>query len=427
MINNILSFLFTKTPLYFLTQSFWRDEAFSVILAKKPVLEIIHLSAKDFTPPLYYLLIKVWIFIFGDSEVAVRTLSLIFYALSIYIFILILENLFKEKKNLPLIFLSTLSFASLPIVVYYAFEARMYEMFLFFTLLFYYGILKNNENIWKVSALLGFFTHYFFLFNLISAYLIFSKKQRKKLLKISILPLLWLAVVSYFKITSPSNFWIQKLKLKDILYIPFYLTAGYDRNWEPLYKKAIFISIFIYFAFLASFVKSSFKKHHKHLLAFWLIIPILTTTLSSFTFLPIFLPRYLIFTTPALILILASLKNKNLALLFLFLLIGFNFTYNQYLVKHKRKIDYKKELSLIKKLADDNTLIYISSPEEYPVFVYYLGEKKVFIYNKVYENIPAYIGKVIIPKEKIVNTIPFFPKKALVFDTTQKPFLVSIK
>ncbi|PIW73452.1 hypothetical protein CO005_01355, partial [Candidatus Roizmanbacteria bacterium CG_4_8_14_3_um_filter_34_9] len=68
----MLNFLFTKTPLFFLTQPFWRDEAFSYFMAKKNIFEMLLLTAKDFNPPLYYFILHFWMNIFGSSEIALR-------------------------------------------------------------------------------------------------------------------------------------------------------------------------------------------------------------------------------------------------------------------------------------------------------------------------------------------------------------------
>jgi len=81
----------------FLVQSFWRDEAFSYLLAKKSILEIITLTVRDFSPPLYYFLLHFWINAFGKSEVALRSLSLIFYWATLYVAFLILTEVFKIK------------------------------------------------------------------------------------------------------------------------------------------------------------------------------------------------------------------------------------------------------------------------------------------------------------------------------------------
>ena len=95
----MLSFIFSKTPLSFFVQSLWRDEAFSYLLAKKNIIEIIFLTAKDYNPPLYYLILHFWIKIFGHSEIALRSLSLIFYWATIYIVFLFLTEIFKIKNK----------------------------------------------------------------------------------------------------------------------------------------------------------------------------------------------------------------------------------------------------------------------------------------------------------------------------------------
>src|SRR3989344_2939011 len=80
----MMDFLFNRTPLYFMTQSLWRDEAFSYLLAQKSIIDIIRLTAQDFNPPFYYIMLHFWISIFGKSEIALRSLSFVFFALTLY-------------------------------------------------------------------------------------------------------------------------------------------------------------------------------------------------------------------------------------------------------------------------------------------------------------------------------------------------------
>ncbi len=423
--NFFINFLFEKTPLFFLIQSLWRDEAFSILLAKKSIPKIIFLTAKDFNPPLYYLLLKFWILIFGDSEIAARTLSLLFYVFSIYAFVLILESLFKKNKGK--VFFATLVFSTLPITVYYAFEARMYSLLLFLTLIFYLGIINKNERLWKIAGLAGAFTHYFFLFNFLIFFLIADKKQKKELLKLSFFPFLWILFVTALKLPSHSGFWIKKLQIKELLYLPFYLLAAYDKNWEPLYKNALKISLFTYFLLFLSLKFSSLKKKEKKLVSLWFFLPFLLSLFLSLSFLPIFLPRYLIFITPAFVILLASINKRFLCYLSLLFVFFFNFKYNKFLIKNKRKENLKKKIYAARKILDKNTIVYILKPEEYPVYVYYLGEEKVYIYKKPYEEIPNYVGKILIPKEKITSTPPFYPKRAIIFNGDKGLFLISLK
>ncbi|MBI2641658.1 glycosyltransferase family 39 protein [Candidatus Roizmanbacteria bacterium] len=104
-----MNFLFNSTPLKFLVQDLWRDEAFSFLLAKKNIFEIIILSAKDYTPPLHAILLHFWVKLFGTSEISLRIPSLLFYWATIYVSYLFLKNIFRfgnKKSFFYLIFLS---------------------------------------------------------------------------------------------------------------------------------------------------------------------------------------------------------------------------------------------------------------------------------------------------------------------------------
>jgi hypothetical protein len=53
----------------------WLDEALTVEIARRPVGGLLAALRHDGSPPLYYLLLHVWIKVFGDGDVAVRALS----------------------------------------------------------------------------------------------------------------------------------------------------------------------------------------------------------------------------------------------------------------------------------------------------------------------------------------------------------------
>ncbi|MGB9883604.1 MAG: hypothetical protein ACPLRN_03780 [Microgenomates group bacterium] len=174
----MIDWLFTKTPLYFLTQSFWNDEAFSFLMAKKNIFEIISYSAKDYSPPLYYLILHFWIKIFGSSEIALRLFSFIFFWGVVYLGFLFLNEIFKFslKKS----FFYTLLIVINPLLVYYAFEARSYTLFAFLSGVSFYALLKNKKRLYLVSAILGLYTHYFMIFVILAQYLIKKSKESLK-------------------------------------------------------------------------------------------------------------------------------------------------------------------------------------------------------------------------------------------------------
>ncbi len=79
MWQTVISFINNHTPLLYLTQSLWRDEAFSVWITQDSLGEVIRRTGGDFNPPLYYILLHFWMRIFGRSEVTLRSLSLVFF------------------------------------------------------------------------------------------------------------------------------------------------------------------------------------------------------------------------------------------------------------------------------------------------------------------------------------------------------------
>ena len=65
-------------------QSLWFDEIVSATLAKQPFGAMLHDVARtESTPPLYYVLLWVWVRLFGTTAVALRSLSACFGLLTV--------------------------------------------------------------------------------------------------------------------------------------------------------------------------------------------------------------------------------------------------------------------------------------------------------------------------------------------------------
>jgi len=109
------------------SQSVWFDEAYSILLAKSSFSEIIRLSSIDTHPPLFYIILKIWGMIFGFSELALRSLVVLFFGASVITAGLIVKKLFGTKATLFSLALIILS----PILLRYGFEIRMYSMAMF--------------------------------------------------------------------------------------------------------------------------------------------------------------------------------------------------------------------------------------------------------------------------------------------------------
>src|SRR5260221_14760891 len=79
-------------------QSLWLDEATSALTTKMSFPDFFgKFMPGDFHPPLYYLVLRVWATFFGTSEVALRSLSLIFGIGTVYLVYLIGKDLLNRE------------------------------------------------------------------------------------------------------------------------------------------------------------------------------------------------------------------------------------------------------------------------------------------------------------------------------------------
>jgi mannosyltransferase len=107
-----------------LGQGLWIDEGISIGIAHHHWSSIPGLMKQDGSPPAYYLLLGLWIRVFGDSERATHTLSLIFGLACIPAAYAAGRALFGRSTGLVCALLVALD----PYLTYYAQETRMYEL-----------------------------------------------------------------------------------------------------------------------------------------------------------------------------------------------------------------------------------------------------------------------------------------------------------
>lgn len=104
--------------------SMWFDEAYTAKVAQQSIPALIHSSVIDVHPPLYYLLLKGWSALFGQSDFALRSLSMVAGALAGGVTLLLIRRLFGGKVMLGA--LPFIVFA--PFLLRYDIEARMYAL-----------------------------------------------------------------------------------------------------------------------------------------------------------------------------------------------------------------------------------------------------------------------------------------------------------
>ncbi len=113
-----------------LNAGFWIDEGLSVGIAHHHLASIPGLLHKDGSPPGYYLLLGVWIRVFGDGEQPTHALSLLFTLGSIPLAFAAGRSLFDRPTGLICALIAALD----PYLTYYAQETRMYSVEAFLSL-----------------------------------------------------------------------------------------------------------------------------------------------------------------------------------------------------------------------------------------------------------------------------------------------------
>lgn len=150
-----------------LQQSVWFDEAYSIILAKQSVAQLIHTTSLDTHPPLYYLLLKAWAGVFGWSELALRSLSVLMMGGAIAGAVLLLRRHAGQRAAVIGLLLMAVS----PFLLRYGFEIRMYSMALFIGVLATLTLLRALEaragvrwwwyGLYAVLVAIGVYTLYY--------------------------------------------------------------------------------------------------------------------------------------------------------------------------------------------------------------------------------------------------------------------------
>jgi mannosyltransferase len=126
------------------TKSFWGDEILSIQFASKSIGELFKSLAADYHPPLYFLLLKFWIHIFGDGEFVLRVFQGLMGILFLLFALLLFRKIFPERAYHPFFFLLALSnefLLFMPMLRYYTLAAALVVLS---TLVFFNWLERDN-------------------------------------------------------------------------------------------------------------------------------------------------------------------------------------------------------------------------------------------------------------------------------------------
>jgi hypothetical protein len=129
--------LFVRTR--YLTGQFWMDEGIAVGISSHSLSAIPGVLRHDGSPPLYYLLLHIWMRFFGSSEAATHSMSLLFGMLTVPVGMWAGWSLFGRRAG----WMAAVLFASSAFLTEYSQETRMYSLMALLGLLATAGFLHG--------------------------------------------------------------------------------------------------------------------------------------------------------------------------------------------------------------------------------------------------------------------------------------------
>jgi mannosyltransferase len=153
-------------------KNMWFDEIYSWKISNGSIVKIISETAGDIHPPLFYIVLKCWTFIFSDSIISMRMLSVILSIISMFVLYFITSKLLPNEIQRLLVLLL---FALSPLNIFYSQEVRMLNLNLLLTLTSVYFFIRYFSTpkgifgaLYCITVTLSLYTHYFALFILIA-------------------------------------------------------------------------------------------------------------------------------------------------------------------------------------------------------------------------------------------------------------------
>jgi 4-amino-4-deoxy-L-arabinose transferase-like glycosyltransferase len=321
------------------SQSLWRDEVDSLRFATRPLSQALGAFTRPGeNGPLYYLLLRPWLDAAGRSEFALRFPSILLGVLAVALIYPWGRYLYGRKMGAWGGLLAALLLAVNPYHVWYSQEARMYALIVVIILLSLWTFKEGVERggwrpwaLWYVFTSLGFYIH---------------------VLAVLALPLqaLWMLLIPTWR-----RRWPQVLAAFALLILPYLPLIGWQwtlltdinfRTGHPFYPFGKFFATLFtvqiqgllsaskwslappIFLLMGAFLLPPVRKKRLAMLSsWWLLPPLLFFLITLIT--PLFTDRYMIWTLPALVLLLAwgavqiARQNRWIAAAVVLILVGF--------------------------------------------------------------------------------------------------------
>ncbi len=376
-------------------KSIWLDEAFSIVISQRSLPDLLSMVVRtDTHPPLYYMLLKIWL-LFGSSEVQARSLSAVFSIAAIPLMYMVASSLFEDRRA-GLLGAAILAFS--PFQIWYAQEVRMYAMLTFFVLAsayFFLQALKQGAPVfwagYVVTTSLALYTDNGAIWYVASISIFFLLARRRfpdrlggwlvsnLAVGLSFVP--WLPF--FFQLTQGATqiLWLSPPSFRTVLgaFLDFQ-----SYNFPLIEISLLYLTTIFVWAFIVPR-----KSWQQQLATLWLFLPLFVSLLLSLRQ-PIFLSRNLIAASLGYYLlvtaILLKFKSNRLVLLLLLPLLGMNLVSigrNAWVIQKEDWRDAAKYVANVARGKPGGLVVFLPGYAELP-FQYYFKDYHQFVYTQGY-------------------------------------------
>lgn len=375
-------------------QSLRLDESQTIWQASHSFAGTLERVALDVHVPLYHTIVHFWMFAFGDSQVTVRLLSLIFFLVTIPIIFLIARRLLPLRWALFAVMLFSFS----PFMTWYASEARMYTLLVLFASLNLYFFMKiaRTGHGWigfTLSAMIGAYSHYFFMFTLLTEGLYFlltrksfAKGSFKKFVAVAIAVLAGLSPwLYYFRSLGSASDTRPMLAVPssvDFSNIFSQFIFGYQTDAT----NTILLSSWplIMLLSLIAVRRRANKTQQVALIGAMAVVPVILAFVVSLIITPFFLSRYMVSCVAPLLIFIVWLISQykpvfaRLAVVILVAITAISSYQQASSPNTPIKEEYYAATQFINKNVKPQDLVVISAPFTiYPIEYYYTGSAQI--------------------------------------------------
>ena len=377
-------------------QSLWRDEVDAVRFATQPLAGLLHTFVEPGqNGPLYYLLLRPWLDLAGQSEFALRYFSLFFGVLAVPLIYRLGRRQFPSLRLLSLV--AALLAATSPYLVWYSQEGKMYTLTVALVLLsmerYWSALERGGWQRWLgyiVATSAAFYVHLIAVLIVpaqAATYFFFNRECRQRNWKpwlvsmgVLVLPYAPLLLWQLPLLLEPAQTGYNFVSLPNMLY-SLYVNYSHGVVLGATWWLIAFSVGLLLAAGLWGRARGSGSAALGGLVC-WLLIPTLGFFLVTLAR-PLYTARYLIFVLPALLLLLAAglaaiwKRSRLLATLALLVLLATNSWALWLQARAPLKADFRGAASYVSRHRKDHDLILFQIPYGRYSFEYYAGQRSV--------------------------------------------------